>query len=80
MTDAISTTRDRILTLDIVRGIAVMGILVMNIAAFALPYPAYATPRLMAAKRCQPGQLDLQLPHLRRQMRGLFSIMFGPPR
>ena len=28
----------RIVTLDIVRGIAVMGILAMNIVAFAMPF------------------------------------------
>ena len=34
----------RIATLDIVRGIAVMGILAMNIVAFAMPFQAYMNP------------------------------------
>ncbi len=34
----------RIVTLDIVRGIAVMGILAMNIVAFAMPPQAYLNP------------------------------------
>jgi uncharacterized protein len=35
---------DRIATLDIVRGVAVMGILAMNIVAFAMPQAAYMNP------------------------------------
>ena len=31
---------DRIATLDILRGVAVMGILAMNIVGFAMPFPA----------------------------------------
>ena len=34
----------RIATLDIVRGVAVMGILAMNIVAFAMPMAAYMNP------------------------------------
>ena len=34
----------RIATLDIVRGIAVMGILTMNILAFSSPFQAYMNP------------------------------------
>ena len=34
----------RIVTLDIVRGVAVMGILAMNIVAFAMPFQAYMNP------------------------------------
>jgi hypothetical protein len=34
----------RIATLDIVRGVAVMGILAMNIVAFAMPFQAYMNP------------------------------------
>lgn len=40
-----TTTRDRILTLDTVRGVAVMGILLLNIIAFAMPPAAYMNPR-----------------------------------
>ena len=35
---------DRIVTLDIVRGIAVMGIFSVNITAFAMIFPAYMNP------------------------------------
>ncbi len=76
MTD--DTASDRILTLDIVRGVAVMGILVMNIAAFALPYPAYANPAAYG------GDTGLDFASwafnflvFDGKMRGLFSILFG---
>ncbi|WP_373472479.1 hypothetical protein [Sphingorhabdus lacus] len=36
---------DRYLTLDAMRGFAVMGILAMNIVAFSMPEWAYVTPR-----------------------------------
>lgn len=38
---------DRIGSLDVLRGIAILGILVMNIYAFAMPFPAYGNPLLM---------------------------------
>ena len=72
------TAFDRIVTLDIVRGVAVMGILTMNIAAFALPFPAYANP---AAYGGDSG-LDFAAWAFNflvfdGKMRGLFSILFG---
>ena len=41
------TGADRIGSLDILRGVSILGILVMNIYAFAMPFPAYANPLLM---------------------------------
>jgi uncharacterized protein len=38
---------ERIVSLDILRGVAILGILVMNIYAFAMPFPAYSNPLLM---------------------------------
>ncbi|MDQ3080498.1 MAG: DUF418 domain-containing protein [Pseudomonadota bacterium] len=73
-----TTEPDRIATLDIVRGIAVMGILTMNIAAFALPFPAYANPSAYGGD----NGLDLaswafNFLIFDGKMRGLFSILFG---
>ena len=73
-----STEANRIVTLDVVRGIAVMSILTMNIVAFAMPYPAYANP---AAYGGDSG-LDLvswafNYLIFDGKMRGLFSILFG---
>src|SRR5829696_1318925 len=68
----------RIVTLDTVRGIAVMGILAMNIVAFAMPFPAYVNP---AAYGGDSG-IDLVSWYLNfilidGKMRGLFSMLFG---
>jgi uncharacterized protein len=68
----------RHVTLDVVRGVAVMGILVMNIAAFAMPYPAYANP---AAYGGDSGanllSWTVNFIFFDGKMRGLFSILFG---
>lgn len=77
MTDSTSA-QGRILTLDVVRGIAVMGILVMNIAAFAMPYPAYANPAAWGGD--SGANLAVWLFNFilfDGKMRGLFSILFG---
>ncbi|WP_432768238.1 MAG: DUF418 domain-containing protein [Sphingopyxis sp.] len=65
-------------SLDAIRGVAVMGILAMNIVAFALPFPAYSNPAAGGA----PGELDLatwffNFVFVDSKMRGLFSMLFG---
>lgn len=35
---------ERVVTLDVVRGLAVLGILVMNVVEFAMPLAAYENP------------------------------------
>ena len=79
--DEMATTSpdsDRIATLDIVRGIAVMGILAMNIVAFAMPFAAYINPMAYG------GHDGINLASwlfntvlIDGKMRGLFSILFG---
>ena len=69
---------DRIVTLDIVRGVAVMGILAMNIVAFAMPFPAYMNPLALG----DIGQADFlswsfSFIFVDGKMRGLFSFLFG---
>jgi uncharacterized protein len=68
----------RIATLDIVRGIAVMGILAMNIVAFAMPFQAYMNPMAYGME----GPADLaswafSFVLIDGKMRGLFSFLFG---
>ena len=68
----------RIATLDIIRGVAVMGILIMNIVAFAMPAAAYGNP---AAYGGHAGA-DLvvwvfNFIIIDGKMRGLFSFLFG---
>jgi uncharacterized protein len=71
-------TGTRIESLDAIRGVAVMGILAMNIVAFALPFPAYSNP----AAGGRPGDLDLatwffNFVFVDSKMRGMFSLLFG---
>ena len=68
----------RIATLDIVRGVAVMGILAMNIVAFAMPPAAYLNPAAYGVE----GSRDLAswafgFVFIDGKMRGLFSFLFG---
>ncbi|MBW0144383.1 DUF418 domain-containing protein [Sphingomicrobium clamense] len=73
-----TTTRTRILTLDIVRGVAVMGILAMNIYAFGLPLGAYFNPTVYGGDsgiNLATWFVDYVL--VDGKMRGLFSILFG---
>ena len=68
----------RILSLDIVRGVAVMGILAMNIVGFAMPFQAYMNP----AAYGEMGSGDLaswafSFILVDGKMRGLFSFLFG---
>ena len=71
-----STERYR--TLDIVRGVAVMGILAMNIVAFAMPQAAYFNPTAFGSQ----ASIDLaayafNFVLIDGKMRGLFSFLFG---
>jgi uncharacterized protein len=73
-----TTSPQRILTLDIVRGVAVMGILAMNIIAFAMPIQAYMNPFAYGTQ----GIIDLAVYAFNfvlidGKMRGLFSFLFG---
>ncbi len=68
----------RIVTLDIVRGVAVMGILAMNIVAFGLPFQAYLNPVALGPI----GEADfaswlVSFIFVDGKMRGLFSFLFG---
>jgi uncharacterized protein len=68
----------RIATLDVIRGVAVMGILAANIAAFGFPDFAYMSPASMAS----PSLPDLiawtaNFIVIDGKMRGLFSVLFG---
>src|SRR5687768_10290190 len=73
-----SPDSSRIATLDIVRGVAVMGILAMNIVAFAMPMAAYMNPLAYGSH----GDIDFasyafSFVLIDGKMRGLFSFLFG---
>jgi uncharacterized protein len=75
---AITEPPPRIATLDIVRGVAVMGILAMNIVAFAMPFQAYMNPHAYGLE----GDADfvswvVSFIFIDGKVRGLFSFMFG---
>ncbi|MEQ1510675.1 MAG: DUF418 domain-containing protein, partial [Sphingopyxis sp.] len=68
----------RITGLDVTRGFAVMGILLMNIIAFAWPQPVYTTP--LAGGGSGPADLAIWAVNyvlVDSKFRGLFSMMFG---
>ncbi|HEY0013987.1 MAG TPA: DUF418 domain-containing protein [Allosphingosinicella sp.] len=68
----------RIAALDILRGVAVMGILAMNIANFAMPQQAYMNP--VAYGHEGPADLvawAVNFVLVDGKMRGLFSFLFG---
>lgn len=69
---------ERIAPLDIVRGVAVMGILAMNIVGFAMPFAAYTNPVAYGAH--SPADLAswaFSFVFVDGKMRGLFSFLFG---
>ena len=73
-----NTITDRIAALDIVRGVAVMGILAMNIAGFALIFPAYFNPLATGdATALDRGVYLFNYVLFDGKMRGLFSLLFG---
>src|SRR2546426_4841590 len=68
----------RIFTLDLIRGVAVMGILAINITGFALPESAYSNPLsygIHGAADRWSWLLGFLL--VDGKMRGLFSFLFG---
>ncbi len=69
---------ERLITLDALRGFAVMGILAMNIVAFAMPEMAYVSPKAYGGET--PSDIAawaLGFMLFDGKMRGLFSILFG---
>ncbi len=79
MTDAAPiASQERIATIDTVRGLAVLGILVMNIVEFGLPMRAYDNPT--AAGGHDGADLWtwlIQVALFDGRMRALFSLLFG---
>lgn len=68
----------RLLTLDAMRGFAVMGILLMNIIAFAMPDMAYINPRLWGGETAGDYAVwSVNFILVDGKMRGLFSLLFG---
>ncbi len=69
---------ERFASLDVLRGIAVLGILVMNIYAFAMPFMAYSNPLAMGGT--EPWNLGTWFfTHVFFDMKfmSIFSMLFG---
>jgi uncharacterized protein len=68
----------RHITLDAMRGFAVMGILAMNIIGFAMPEWAYVTPKAYSGEALS-DQIAwfFSAVFIDGKMRGLFSLLFG---
>ena len=68
----------RHITLDAMRGFAVMGILAMNIVAFAMPEWAYVTPLAYGGETLADRiAWFVSVIFIDGKMRGLFSLLFG---
>lgn len=75
---AAATATGRIAALDVIRGVAVMGILLANLPAFALPESAYFSP--LAAGGTGAADRAAWLANfifVEGRMRALFSMLFG---
>lgn len=72
------TQRERILTIDVVRGVALMGILLMNIAAFSGPFEMYINPLVVGNHRTYNlVAWTIRWVLFEGKMRAAFSILFG---
>jgi uncharacterized protein len=71
--------RERLISLDFTRGVAVMGILAANIVAFGQPYLAYSWPGgFLTPHRALSDWLWVaQFVLVDGKMRGLFTLLFG---
>ncbi|MEE4244047.1 MAG: DUF418 domain-containing protein [Kangiellaceae bacterium] len=68
----------RIDVLDLIRGVAVLGILAMNIQAFSMPFAAYSNPTVYG-DLTGINLLTWQIQHLvfDQKFMSIFSILFG---
>ncbi len=73
-----TTAPARVATLDVIRGVAVMGILLMNIVAFGMPGAAYMNPAAFGSHGVVDyGVWAVNFVAVDGKMRGLFSFLFG---
>jgi len=69
---------DRLFSLDVVRGLAVLGILAVNAMTFAWPYFVSANPTLQPGFDAEAAQgWQMMYVFFQDKMRTLFSMLFG---
>ncbi|HEY2467717.1 MAG TPA: DUF418 domain-containing protein [Terracidiphilus sp.] len=72
------TQRERIPTIDVIRGVALMGILLMNIAAFSGPFDMYVNPLAVPGHRSYNiFAWAIRWVLFEGKMRAAFSMLFG---
>ena len=75
---AASTSDKRILALDVVRGVAVFGILIRNVYLFAMPTSAFALPAAWSAESAANFVSWIAVDiFFDGSMRAIFSMLFG---
>ncbi|WP_137861480.1 MULTISPECIES: DUF418 domain-containing protein [unclassified Sphingomonas] len=73
-----SAAGTRLASLDVVRGVAVLGILLLNILSFAMPEAAYVNPRAYGGWHgADLAAWAINFVLFDGRMRGLFSFLFG---
>ena len=74
----LSAAGTRLASLDVVRGVAVLGILLLNILSFAMPEAAYVNPRAYGGWHgADLATWAINFVLFDGRMRGLFSFLFG---
>lgn len=72
------TVSSRIQSIDVLRGFALLGILLMNILVFAFPFAAYSDPRVDGATEGLNLLIFASMDILvEGSMRAIFSMLFG---
>jgi uncharacterized protein len=72
------TSQERLTSVDTLRGVAVLGILVMNIYAFAMPFAAYSNPLLMGGTdTLNMGTWFFTHILFDQKFMSIFSMLFG---
>ena len=72
------TLKKRVVSIDVLRGVAVLGILAMNIYAFAMPFQAYTNP-LLGGGQDRASMATWFFTHLAfdQKFMPVFSMLFG---
>ena len=75
----VGASSQRVVSLDFIRGLAVMGILAANIVAFGQPFAAYMYPGAFITPHgeAEGWMWVAQFVLIDGKMRGLFSLLFG---
>ncbi len=71
------TAGERYEAVDVLRGFAVLGILVMNIYAFAMPFPAYANPYLWGGSGIHFATWVMTHLLFDQKFMAIFAMLFG---